>query len=394
MKKVYLCGHTGSTNRGCEAIVRSTAHILKLCGVQQIYLLTMDKEKDVFLGLDKVVNLIPYPEKSFFQRCFYFSARKLTGDYLYGAKKLHKKLFKNIDQNSILFSIGGDTYCSKNIPTYSFAMNIEAEKRLIPTVFWGCSVENKILTDKMFSDDVKRYTYVTPREEISKNIIRECIKDDSKILKVCDPAFHLDTKEVALPKGFSENNTVGLNLSPLILREASDESIILKNAYALIDYILESTPFNLCLIPHVYTVSQGSQDLSTLEEIYKRYKENERVSLVNEELSCTELKYIISKCRFFIGARTHSVIAAYSSSVPCLAISYSVKSIGIAKDFFGEGKYILSHKDMKTADELKNAFISLCENEDQIRKRYEEFLPAYKQTIIDATKKIISSLND
>lgn len=38
MKKIFLCGHTGSTNRGCEAIVRSTVKILNECGVKDIRL--------------------------------------------------------------------------------------------------------------------------------------------------------------------------------------------------------------------------------------------------------------------------------------------------------------------------------------------------------------------
>ena len=45
---------------------------------------------------------------------------------------------------------------------------------------------------------------------------------------------------------------------------------------------------------------------------------------------------MISQCRFFIGSRTHSVIAAYSSGVPTLALGYSIKSKGIAQDIFGE----------------------------------------------------------
>ena len=47
------------------------------------------------------------------------------------------------------------------------------------------------------------------------------------------------------------------------------------------------------------------------------------------------LKGYISKCSFFVGARTHSTIAAYSTGVPTLVIGYSVKSRGIATDLFG-----------------------------------------------------------
>ena len=51
MKKVILCGHTGSVNRGCEAIVRSTAEILKKCEVKDISAFTFNESDDVKLNL-------------------------------------------------------------------------------------------------------------------------------------------------------------------------------------------------------------------------------------------------------------------------------------------------------------------------------------------------------
>ena len=54
-----------------------------------------------------------------------------------------------------------------------------------------------------------------------------------------------------------------------------------------------------------------------------------------EDHNCMELKGIISKCRFFVGARTHSTIAAYSMGIPTLVVGYSVKARGIARDLLG-----------------------------------------------------------
>ncbi len=55
----------------------------------------------------------------------------------------------------------------------------------------------------------------------------------------------------------------------------------------------------------------------------------------HSKYNAKELKGYISRCRAFVGARTHSTIAAYSTGVPTLAIGYSVKARGIAKDLFG-----------------------------------------------------------
>ena len=69
MKNIILCGHTGSVNRGCEAIVRSTVEILKKIGYKdKLKVLTFDESVDKNLDLDKVVSLITYPKINIFER--------------------------------------------------------------------------------------------------------------------------------------------------------------------------------------------------------------------------------------------------------------------------------------------------------------------------------------
>ena len=111
-----------------------------------------------------------------------------------------------------------------------------------------------------------------------------------------------------------------------------------------------------------------------------------------EDHNAPELKYIISKCRLFVGARTHATIAAYSSAVPTLVVGYSVKARGIARDLFGtEENYVLPVQDLDKPKQLTEAFKWLEENEDSIRTHLEEFLPEYlksAQKAVDAIKEL------
>ena len=62
-------------------------------------------------------------------------------------------------------------------------------------------------------------------------------------------------------------------------------------------------------------------------------------------------------CSFFVGARTHSTIAAYSSGVPTLVIGYSVKSRGIATDLFGTYEnYVLPVQEISEPDAMIRAY--------------------------------------
>ena len=110
------------------------------------------------------------------------------------------------------------------------------------------------------------------------------------------------------------------------------------------------------------------------------------------DYNCTQLKAYISKCRFFIGARTHVTIAAYSTCVPTLVVGYSVKSKGIAKDIFGTyDRYVIPVQNL-TEDNLINEFKWMVNNEKSIKNHLESFMPKYRQKSLEAGKEITNIL--
>ena len=153
-------------------------------------------------------------------------------------------------------------------------------------------------------------------------------------------------------------------------------NIILFEAYCrLIEWILENTDMRIALIPHV--IWKGNDDRVPLKQLYEKYIESQRITLI-EDHSAIELKGYISKCRFFVGARTHATIAAYSSNVPTLVAGYSVKSKGIARDIFGtDVNYVVDTKKLKTDGGLVNAFEWIYKNEESIRAYLTEKMPEY-----------------
>lgn len=392
MKKIVLCGHTGSMNRGCEAIVRSTNRILKRENVN-VKLMSFKPEQDAFNGVTDDMAIIPYPQKNLFNKAAGFVTRKFLHNPVWGSRFYHKELFSSNAQPDIIFNIGGDTYCYDK-PYLSYALNLMAKEKKVPTIFWGCSVDENILTDSQMQEDVNRYSHILTRESISYGMLKSVLHDDTKLHLVCDPAFHLKAEEVELPKEFIKGQCVGINLSPLVFRNKEDmNDTTYKSAIVLIDYILSNTELSICLIPHVYSIKECSQDYLVLSRLYELYKDNSRVCIIDKELNCMQLKYCVSQCRYFIGARTHSVIAAYSTNVPVIALSYSVKSRGIAKDLMGTEKgFAISWKDLEE-DTLVDLFVNvLVKNEEQIKQRYTEILPDYKNTIIECVDSIMRDI--
>ena len=165
--------------------------------------------------------------------------------------------------------------------------------------------------------------------------------------------------------------TVGINISPMIIENENIPGIVMKNYQKLIEYILKKTEMEIILIPHV--VWKNGDDRIPIRKLYEKYENNNRVKMV-EDSSCSELKGIISQCRFFIGSRTHATIAAYSTTVPTLVVGYSVKARGIAKDIFGNQKYIVEVQNIKEEEEICDAFKMLIINEKEIKKKLREYI--------------------
>lgn len=382
MTKYIMYPHGGSGNHGCEAIVRSTMDIIrKNYKKNEVMLYSTNPKQDISFGLDNVCSI----------RLQNLPIRKLSLNYikavfLYNA--LNKKdaydlvsfrgMFSKSKEDTIALSIGGDNYCYGR-PEHIYFMNKYIRKKGTKTVLWGCSV-NPDGIDNDMRQDLKEYDLIIARESISYEALKK-INHNTKVYP--DPAFILEKKELPLPSGFSEGNTVGINLSPMIIGNENQQGVTMENYVSLIQYIINNTDMNIALIPHV--TWEHNNDLVPLTELYNRFSGTGRVLLIGNNYNCMELKGFISRLRFFIAARTHASIAAYSSCVPTLVIGYSVKARGIARDIFGnEDNYIIPVQEMKDKVDIINRFRYIMENENCIKEHLVKIMPGYKEKAFNA----------
>ena len=372
MQKIVLYPHGGSGNHGCEALVRSTC---KIIGKQEVYLATRNKSEDAHYSINEVCTLINEQE------------RITKGSFEYIKAAIRYLLFKDADafeaitykaitqsvrDNGIALSIGGDNYCY-GVPTYIYIINRLLRRQGTPTVLWGCSIEPSAI-DKTMVDDLKDYSLIIARESLTYKAMVKAGLSNVKLLP--DPAFQLDRVDLSLPKGFVEGNTVGINLSPMVMNCETGDNITLKNYELLIEHIIGTTDMQIALIPHV--VWAENDDRVPLRMLLEKYKHTGRVVMI-EDHNCMELKGYIARCRFMVAARTHASIAAYSTCVPTLVIGYSVKAKGIAKDIFGTYEnYVLPVQSLANEMDLVNAFNWIYKNEEHIRTHLQTMMPEYR----------------
>lgn len=383
--KTVLYMHAGSGNHGCEALIRTTSAIIKKSIDTQLGLWSFNKAEEYKYGSDKSFDFIVTSEEIKRGSLDHFKVlfkRKILKEENASYSVFMKSLFKN----SVAVAIGGDNYCYP----WSAKQGMEIDELIRPyckkSVLWGCSVEEKDITPEL-QKDFAGYDLITVREPISYATLKKINKN---VVKVADPAFTLETKRLPLPKNFIENNTVGINLSPLIMDYEKSGNIAFDNYVELIKYILNNTDMNVCLIPHV--VWEHNNDFKPLDKLYDMFKDTNRVVELKDH-NCEELKGYISRCRFFVGARTHATIAAYSSLVPTLVVGYSVKSRGIALDLFDTYEnYVLPVQELKSKEQLTANFKFIMDNETQIKSRLKSVMPEYIKTAYiagDALKSLL-----
>lgn len=374
---VIMYPHGGSGNRGCEAIVRSTCKVL---GENNYTLFSTQLDQDRAVGLDRICQVKPQVQPISRFSMSYAKAWIQT-HLLHNTDAFDQvaygQIFDCADQNTLALSIGGDNYCYGEAKHIYF-MNKYIRKAGAKTVLWGCSVDEKDISPEM-RKDLQGYDLIYARESLTYDALIK-INPNTKLYP--DPAFQLDKVELTWPDGFEEGNTVGINVSPLIMDCENQDGITYKNYQILIRHILDYTDMKIALIAHV--IWPDNDDRKPLHRLYEEFKDTGRIVEIFEG-NCEGLKGYISRCRFMVCARTHASIAAYSTCVPTLVVGYSVKARGIAKDIFGTHEnYVLPVQSLQQEGDLINAFQWLMEQEQDVRSHLEKFMPKYKERVWQA----------
>lgn len=376
MQKIILYPHGGSGNHGCEALVRSSSKILSN---YEIILTSQNPYEDECYGVNEICDIITERNiiNHFSFEYLLAKVRQLLGDYDAFERITYKNILNITSSECIALSFGGDNYCYGK-PHYIYIMNRLLRKRNMPTILWGCSIEPDNIDNEMLGD-LKGYIHIFARESITYEELKN--KGLKNISLFPDPAFQLDRKDLPLPNGFIEGNTVGINVSPMIISYEKNKGQTLENYISLMQHIIDTTNMNIALIPHV--VWNHNDDRIPLQILYNRFKDTNRVVMI-EDCNAEELKGYIARCRFMVAARTHASIAAYSTCVPTLVVGYSVKAKGIAKDIFNTyDNYVIPVQSLQNKDDLTISFRWLQENETSIKNHLNNFMPEYKQRVFE-----------
>jgi len=380
---VFMFNHTGSLNRGCEAIIRGTINIIdNTCGDNQYTLSSCYPQEDE--ALDEKINLVPFNPRPLNKVEHLIAALniKLRNNEKYSVIKSYSAFFKDAASADICLSVGGDTYCYGDNAVIRILTD-ELKRRGKQIVLWGASIGEEDLSGEKI-ENLNCFDAIFTRESLTyENLKNHQIKPE--VFLFPDPAFSLNKTELPLLEGWIDGNTVGINLSSIVV---SRNPQLTESVSGLIGYILKNTDMAVALIPHV--TSAGNDDIQALEALYNETKEQagKRIFILPYDLNAEQYKGYIARLRFFIGARTHATIAAYTNFVPTIDLGYSIKSKGIATDLFGDDRFVIDSTTIKNDNELISAFETLIEQESEIKNILMKVIPGKIRAAFEAGKKL------
>jgi len=355
MKRFYLSAQRTFENRGCEAIVRSTVNALhRQFGDIHVLVPSDNLARDAEQWPEAPghgVELVPAYTPAHTR--YWVHSQRLPIPMLKraGWPFPFPRWFRDqIDSVDAVLSIGGDNYSlDYRLPSQLMGMDALAMDMGKPVFLWGASVgpfERERHFVATIREHLSRLRQIYVRESVSYRYLTETLSLENVGLMV-DPAFTLVPQVTDCSPWWPEDagsGIAGLNISPLIERYRQSGQDLASEAGLFVRALVEEKGYGVLLVPHVVPFSgrQKNNDEAYMARILQACSDlAPRVSMSPSNLNASQLKYVISRLRFFIGARTHATIAALSSGVPTVSIAYSVKAVGINRDLFGDEPVVL-----------------------------------------------------
>ncbi|WP_455503471.1 polysaccharide pyruvyl transferase family protein [Blautia sp.] len=218
-----------------------------------------------------------------------------------------------------------DIYGMKNFVLYSVPKLI-TEKQHVPLVLGPQTYgpfKSKI-AEHLAKKMLENTDYIFARDDESAQQVSQLIPK-KRVCVTSDLAMELPYDKQLADRKYDDDLNIGINISNLLWHDGKNFGFKLDYVQFTKQLIEElSRMHNVHLIAHTYDKNDGEYRIA--EELHRLYP---KTILAQTFVSPIDAKNYISKMDFFIGARMHATIGAFSSGVPIAPIAYSRKFSGL-----------------------------------------------------------------
>lgn len=265
-----------------------------------------------------------------------------------------------------VLSIGGDLYTlppqSQVLSTKPFygtqlldtGAYIMGRQKLF--AIWGASIgpfEAWPSAKSRYVSHLAKIPLIIARETAAVEYLASLGIQDNVCL-AADPAFLTPVLEYPLVRKAPNLQLVGVNLSPLSVKYALQETVVEEAIQAHANVLLElirQYNVELVLLPHVISTLPADDDRQYLQRIYEvvHAQVPDRVGIILDDPGARKMKGILAQCNAVIAARMHCAIHAISVGTPVLFLAYSSKARGMARYVYGDEVLCMPLEDFGTS---------------------------------------------
>jgi polysaccharide pyruvyl transferase WcaK-like protein len=232
---------------------------------------------------------------------------------------------------------------------------------------------NHLKIKKQAVRTIEKCGFVLTRDRQSYDFLKS-ETNQAKIDDIIDMAFFMPYKKTIFQK---DCLNVGINISALLWHGGytKDNQFGLKVDYQsltrnIIEYFLTMPNVTIHLVAHVLETDYTTEnDYAITFELVQKYQKN-RIILAPFFLTPILAKNYISGLDFFVGARMHATIAAFSSLVPVYPLAYSRKFNGLYYDTLNYP--YLGDMKVQSIEEIITGIKKAFENKDEMKKVIQE----------------------
>lgn len=251
------------------------------------------------------------------------------------------------------------------------------------------------LTRLMAKQIMRRCRKIFARDQLSSDYLKS-LSIKKNIEEAIDVAFCLPFESIPKEQGATK---IGINVSGLLFNGGytGNNQFGLSIDYqatirSLIEYFTKETKSIIYLVPHVLEPDMPVEDDTAASQLLAKQYPNLR--LAPKFTSPSEAKSFIAQMDYFVGARMHACIAAFSSGVAVVPMAYSRKFNGL----FGTLGYLMiadckSDNTEVVISKIKQGFHSreqLKENIASSKSLVDKRLSIYRAAIRESIEQSLS----
>lgn len=315
------------------------------------------------------------------------------------ANKNYNKVFKDADfildigQGDSFADIYGEVRFKLIDRIHTIARKYHKTYCLLPQTIGP--FENERIREKAIKS-IETSCLCMARDKQSYDYVLENIPQQKNVSEYIDVAFFLPYETISQDKNYIH---VGINISALLWHGGytRNNQFGLKCDYQslvrqLIEYFLNQENVKVHLVPHVVGAERHIEnDYAVSYDLWREYN-HQNLLLAPFALGPIEIKSYIAGLDFFMGARMHATIGAFSAGVPVVPMAYSRKFNGLFLDTLSYNHMV----DMKTMDNddivevIKIAYAYRNDLKKEIEHQMSTTVKEKKQLIMNKLKEFFN----